>query len=564
MMRSPALAIAWEFWARNRWGLSAILALLLTGGVLCHTLAAEAVRQPVRVLSPILMTFSAIYLFSVFIYAEVREGAKGTGFPPRMFTLPLRTSALVAWPMLYGVAAMFLLWGAASVLVWRPVEDEMGWWPGFMLAAGVAWFQALSWTLVSSPLPRLIVAVLIIPALVLAVTSLYLLPGVAPFIASLGKTQREQVPNFLMLTFGALIPLAYLFALLGVARNRRGAGLGVAWLGSQVAKGLSRLLARPAAPGVVAGPRRPGPFASAARAQLWFEWSRKGLILPFFAGAFLLFLIAVVAPFIRLDADDFLKLAAAAVGLPLFLAFFVGYGLGKANFWARDLQLAPFQGTRPLTSVSLVVAKLKMTALSALTTWALVLVLLPLWVVLSENRGHAVLWWELFHRVYGADVWAILPLALAGVLAWTWLQLMAGLTLCLTGRPWVVNAAVVVCLGAVAGLTWVIVWTASHPEHYDTVVTVLWALAAVAAVVKLAGAGLALWAMRRRGLLEGRLAAVLIGVWVLAAGCLVSLAYLILPARHLPVHLIAVGLALALPLTRLLAAPLALAWNRHR
>jgi hypothetical protein len=119
-------------------------------------------------------------------------------------------------------------------------------------------------------------------------------------------------------------------------------------------------------------------------------------------------------------------------------------------------------------------------------------------------------------------------------------------------------------LGIAGGLGGLGLWTASHLNHLDSVVAVLWWLAALAAGAKLAGAAWALRGLRRRGLVDFRQLSILAGAWFLIAGCLAALPYLLLPAGRFPLALIAFGLVLALPLTRLLGAPLALAWNRHR
>jgi hypothetical protein len=50
---------------------------------------------------------------------------------------------------------------------------------------------------------------------------------------------------------------------------------------------------------------------------------------------------------------------------------------------------------------------------------------------------------------------------------------------------------------------------------------------------------------------------------VIAAGLFALLAWLV-PSGLVRVGYLALGVALVVPLTRLLVAPLALAWNRHR
>src|SRR3954470_7458935 len=112
-MRSPALAIAWEFWGRSRLGLTAsavaLLALCLLPWVL-PTGRPGSEEDTIQLLTTLVTPFLFIYLLAVFIYSDVRDGSRNAGFPPRMFALPLRTSVLVALPMLYGIVAVAVLW----------------------------------------------------------------------------------------------------------------------------------------------------------------------------------------------------------------------------------------------------------------------------------------------------------------------------------------------------------------------------------------------------------------------------------------------------------------------
>src|SRR6516162_3529551 len=113
-MRGPAQAIAWELWARNRWGLGAVVAGFLVLAALCHTLPAETTAEIMSKVSSPLLFVLFVYLLSVFVYAEAGQGAGRSGFPRRTFTLPVPTALLVAWPMLYGMAAVALFWIAAN------------------------------------------------------------------------------------------------------------------------------------------------------------------------------------------------------------------------------------------------------------------------------------------------------------------------------------------------------------------------------------------------------------------------------------------------------------------
>ena len=107
-------------------------------------------------------------------------------------------------------------------------------------------------------------------------------------------------------------------------------------------------------------------------------------------------------------------------------------------------------------------------------------------------------------------------------------------------------------------------WLYFHPAYHETFFALLpWLLGGLA-LLKLFAAGWACRAASRRGLVSTRILARLLGLWLLVAiGLILFLCWLI-PSEYLSLHSVALGVVLFLPLARLAAAPLALAWNRHR
>jgi hypothetical protein len=555
-MRSPALAIGWELWARHRWGLSAVGAGLLTAGVLCRLLPPETTRTAVGASAGLVTLFLYLYLLAVFSYGfgDLNPGAVG-GFPPRAFTLPVTTAWLVAWPMLYGTACLALLWLVVDGLILVPCGRgrEILWWPAFLLAALVAWFQAVSWALVGPALFRIFLVVLGLPAL--ALTGVY--------YANKHQITVSEWQACLGLT--GLILAAYALAVAGVAADRRGQPWGWPWLRDRLGAVLRR--PRPPVSHQDRGSSLPTatlhPFPSPAAAQFWFEWRQHGLFLPGAVTFFQAFLL--MWSWLPFEPHEVLRVLIAVVLLPLVLAFFIGFRMGKTGFWARDMNLPPFTATRPLTCTAMALAKFRVAAWSSLLTWAVILVLTPLWVVLSGSGATVSRWLDFLLMKYGAvQVWGLGVLAVAGFISLTWLQLVAGLSLSVTGRAWVVNGVVAVQGAGVAVLTRLGVWTALHPDFYETLLVILWWSGGAVAVLKVLATAAVMRASCRRGLHAGGDLAALWGVWLATVVCLLAPFYLFAPGEAIPVHLIALGVVLSLPLVRLTAVPLALAWNRHR
>src|ERR1700741_3101598 len=159
-MQSPAAAIAWEFRRRHRWGLIAIAGyLIVLGAIKGFILEGQAVHFrnaesfALVVIVPLAATFTCfLAVFSFGLSGDL--GARQSIYPARMFTLPVTTSALAGWPIVYGAAAMAMLWLAARlVVVWPAGVEVPVIWPALMAASLLAWTQALTW--MPYPLPGL-------------------------------------------------------------------------------------------------------------------------------------------------------------------------------------------------------------------------------------------------------------------------------------------------------------------------------------------------------------------------------------------------------------------------
>src|SRR4030081_2243755 len=141
-MRSPAAAIVWEFRQRHRWGLAALAGYLLalaaikvvvlTRGFSIRLDSPESFAFVLAV--PLTATFT--YFLAVFTYGLDGDlAARQSMYPARFLTLPVTTVALSGLPMLFGVAAMMILWLATRLFVLWPSAIEVPIiWPAFLAA----------------------------------------------------------------------------------------------------------------------------------------------------------------------------------------------------------------------------------------------------------------------------------------------------------------------------------------------------------------------------------------------------------------------------------------------
>src|SRR6266705_686739 len=281
-MRSPALAIGWEFRRRHRWGLTAVAGYLFVVAMIRFLILEPG--EPVLVdsgrfaaLVSVPLTATFVYLLAVFSYGFAGDlAARHSMYPARMFTLPVTNAALVGWPMFYGTAAMAILWLAARLFaVWPSGIEIPLMWPALLAAALLAWTQALMWMPYGVPGIRLIVAVLCLAAL--------------DTVVLLAIHFKAREPTMLAI-LAPQVPLAYLVARFAVARARRGDVPD--WRGMFARRGSDAVLAR-----------RLHHFPSPARAQVWFEWRWHGRSLPALVGLLLPFELALL--WLARDAPGF-------------------------------------------------------------------------------------------------------------------------------------------------------------------------------------------------------------------------------------------------------------------
>ena len=544
-MLSPAAAIAWEFRQRHRWGLIALAAYLLVLATIKLLILGAGQRVnfdeesfALVVVVPLMATF--MYFLAVFSFGLSGDlAARQSMYPARMFTLPVTTAALAGWPMLYGTVAMAILWFATRPLAVWPSEFAIPViWPALLAASLLAWTQALTWMPYALPGLRVIVTVLWL-ALIDAVVMVAL---------------EYKAPEPVMLAILAPhVPLAYLAARFAVARARRGDvpdWRGVfAWLGK------------------IAGvlPRRRDHFSSPARAQVWFEWQRHGRSLPALVGILLPFELALLFVFSKTPVIVFETLVGVLL-TPLFLAAFVAATVSKSNSDGSDSYgVTPFIATRPLTSASLIAAKLKVTIGSTLATWLLVLVAIPLALRLSSTSPTVIEWIrQLIEAVGMPRAVAFLLLGFAALLASTWKQLVQGLYIGMSGREWVVKASVFVGLSFLAIIVPLAHWVIGN----RVVMAVLWNafpwIVAVLVCFKISAAAWIAMRLHDSRLLSDRILVIGAACWDVAVFALYGLLVWLLPTLLFPSYFLALVAILAIPLARLSAAPLALAWNRHR
>jgi hypothetical protein len=523
MIRSVGYALTWEYWRRGMlWFVPTLLALA-SGGVLLMTRLSAGFRwtNVGAHLGPALIPFVLLMplILALASWAALR----------RHYTLPVRATTLVAWSLANGALAAAGTYCGTAVVLNTALHAD---WPFVIPAlcsatAYLAW-QALFWFL--GPSGGLVALLAVAGCASLAALGRLSTARPAMFDPVELPNDWQQVPGIGIAVWLAVVGFAYLLAVNGVARERRGDAWSLAWLGRgwlAAAEAVSRRAAS----------RRTGVrFRSAASAQFWFEWRTKGRWVPLtlagMVGALWVCLgLLDLAPYevpIVLDAYTILFVLAS----PL-----VGVYLGSRT---NGFDLKPFTATRPLPDAGLSSAVLGSAATAIASAAAILLV---------GNVAARAIWIPDCGKVLGFSRHELWEAPLYVLYLWTAVGLGASLALC---RQWFA------CWGGLSfgGLLLAFVFGVDRLSA-----DVGEALCALVGAVCFASTIAAFIAVGRRRLVSFRV------VCACLAGYLVLLAYLYtaFPGERLFLfdHAVQITFGIA-PLAPFATAPLAVAWNRHR
>lgn len=553
-MRSPASAIAWEFRQRHRYALIALGAYVLAFAAIrlvmigpgppidlsdSHALAAVVVVP----LSTMFMYFLGVFSFGF----DGDLTGRTSMYPRRLFTMPVTTKALAGWPMLYGgLAVATLLFGAASLIHLEIVGDLVlftlrPWgehvplvWPAVLGVVFLAWTQVLTWM----PYP--------LPGLRVIVTVAWLMVLDAAVIVAIQFNVRDSV---LVGFLAPQIPLAYLAACFAISRARRGYvpdWRGVfAWVGNTA--------------GVFG--RQRGPFPSAAAAQTWFEFRRHGRSLP----VWVLMLLPFELGLLFLASDEpgvlvFFTLSAIALTPPCMAGFVAASSGGREGYG-----LTAFLATRPLTSVALTAAALKAAMWSTFASWGLVLIAVPLGLVWTGTLPVVIDSGRWMIELFGPTRAAVVSvLILAGLMGWTWRRLVQRICIGLTGRERLIKASLLLSLSFLVVVVPFLQWLDDDASARTSFLNALPAILAVLACLKVSAAAWIASRLHSGGLVGDRALVTGAATWFAAVLVLRGLLVWLFDTPHVASYFLALIAILQIPLARLSAAPLALAWNRHR
>jgi len=206
-----------------------------------------------------------------------------------------------------------------------------------------------------------------------------------------------------------------------------------------------------------------------------------------------------------------------------------------------------------------------MTIWSTLAAWLLVIVFIGGMLMLSGRMPVVVERARAGAEVTGTiRLVAAMLFVFAALIASTWKHLVQSLCIGLTGRDWLIKGSLFLALAFLVALGPLADGIIRDRKVLSVIWNGLpWILVTLVCLKMIAGSWVAIRLYDSRLLSDRRL---VIGAacWCVAVLALYALLVWLVDTPFFPSYLLALVAILTIPLTRLSAAPLALAWNRHR
>jgi hypothetical protein len=525
-MHSIPLAMTWEMLWRGRWSLvGALFGALLFPLLILSSLQHDGAIDPQD--PAMIMVHQVVTQIGMFVLGAAIFSAQG--HPARLYAFPVPTATLVTWHLLPAMATIAcgsivttLLFNALFHLDW-PL-----WGPALFSAVGLAATYAILWF--TDKTAWLFTGMTVVGAgLGLWYKSRY-----GPTFSQATRQWLEVTPVEVLTLLGIVV-LAWFVAVAGISRTRRGdtiPPLGiVAWI--------NRTFDRAPDLGL--------PFRTAAQAQFWFEWTKKGWALPVSVVFGLVLGLCGWLLFNRKPADLYLGFMAGGAILSA-AAFVAGLIMGNSGSNDVDYAIGGFLATRPMTDIDMSRTILKTAGQSVVVAWAIwAFAFLALYVIL---------------RLSGVMVpalpvelgWWYFPATLLG----PWIIVGLGGAVGLADRPVLVAKLISVLFALFIGLMVLAKFALSPAGRTQAWQTTI----GVCAVALLLTTVWCFAAARRRALIGLPTVYVCAALWSVLVTPVIT-EWILHPDQ--PPHLYIFALtALALAVAPLAAVPLALSFNRHR
>ena len=147
MILRKMIALLYEIWLRNRFGLTLVALLLPLCTVVYPMLGADLLHNLGQGPAILPMAGSLVFVVIAFSHGDL------AGFPEHTYLLPARTRLLTLTPMLLGASLVVLWYMLWVLLVLRPAGFDLNLlWPMLIIATCCLWMQTSSWAFGHRPM----------------------------------------------------------------------------------------------------------------------------------------------------------------------------------------------------------------------------------------------------------------------------------------------------------------------------------------------------------------------------------------------------------------------------
>jgi hypothetical protein len=377
-MQTPAAAIAYFIWARNRTGFLCCAAGLAAMALVYPVLFGYSRSLGTLIASTIPLVGIFGYALNATIFAQ-EQGSLSSSYPRHMLVLPVHCRTLVFWPILFGSLLAVCLWLFTARVIYRssglaiPVAI-----PSLALAVVVSWFQAFAWM----PLRHRVLRA------VIGSFATLVLGAIPVWIIRSDPEASTPLTSVLLVYWAAALALAFA----ALAAERRGDQWYLWFQGTSAAGGARRL----------ARLRSARPFASSAKAQFAYEWRCHGLVVVgFLCGTMVMIWAVLLSAGKPVQAPLFPLILGLLLAAPLSSVGSMGPALSRLRpFWIDHRESNTFLTVRPMESAGFVIAKMRMAALTVFLSWVFILTGTALCFTLSRSLPAAISTWHRFASHY--------------------------------------------------------------------------------------------------------------------------------------------------------------------
>ena len=444
------------------------------------------------------------------------------------------------------IALLYLVSVGCARILWGITWPLAG--PILLLVTALACTQAIFWSMVDSHVLRTFACLSVLAALQGWQFSRYGPAQGYPNTSSLTEMWIRLTPGEL-LTLAPCLAAAYIVAVLGVSRDRRGDCVGWPGFRGRLAAVMDLL------------PGRQKPFNSPAAAQFWREWHEKDRLMPAACGIWVGVIILLRVLGIT-DTRATVLLFTFMFQVGLVVPLFAGLIVGQCG---RKSAIDDFKATLPVSNSRLSAMILRPGAVGLLSAWAIYVagVLFMIGWYFMVGQSDAIPpgpFNSAKNAVLGLGYGNTFLLVASGVVV-VWGALGLGASMTLMGRPWLLwGFWLAICS---FGPVLIILDTLHTINLFPFSVAPLFrSLPWTIGICCMLGTAWAFFVARRRYLIATRTLCLGLGLWILLCISIGS-AWLPRDDPGLSTIVLVMGL-LALSVAPLATAPLALAWNRHR